>query len=39
VYKRQKQPCEIWYRGPDIDQAAWPIDIKVYDWKELPSHE
>jgi hypothetical protein len=34
-----KEPCEIFYRGPDIDIAAWPIDIKVYDWIELPSHE
>lgn len=34
-----KTPCEVFYRGPDIDIAAWPIDIKVYDWKELPSHE
>jgi hypothetical protein len=41
-YTRQpshKFPCEVYYRGPDIDIAAWPVDIKVTDWKELPSHE
>lgn len=40
----KKQPAhkcktEVFYRGPDIDIAAWPIDIKVYDWKEMPSYE
>lgn len=29
--------CVINYRAPDVDVAAWPIDIKITDWRELPS--
>lgn len=29
--------CTVNYRTPDIDVGAWPIDIKVWDWRELPS--
>jgi hypothetical protein len=29
--------CTVNYRAPDVDVAAWPIDIRVTDWRELPS--
>jgi hypothetical protein len=29
--------CTVNYRAPDVDIAAWPIDIRVYSWRELPS--
>jgi hypothetical protein len=31
--------CTVNYRAPDVDIAAWPIDIKITDWRELPSQE
>jgi hypothetical protein len=31
--------CTVNYRAPDVDIAAWPIDIKITDWRELPSME
>ena len=29
--------CTVNYRAPDVDVAAWPIDIRITDWRELPS--
>ncbi len=29
--------CTVNYRAPDVDISAWPIDIKITDWRELPS--